>query len=76
MSAESMNRIRDLAAECERAARFIRSYDGKPDELRAWAARIESGVAPDAVCTPAVVLERAAAEARDYIAAHAAKVTQ
>lgn len=59
--------IAALAAECERAAGFIRSYDGKPDELRAWAARIESGIAPDAVCTPAIALERAVTDARQYL---------
>lgn len=59
--------IAALAAECERAARFIRSYDGNAADLRAWAARIESGIAPNSVCAPAVALERAAADARAFL---------
>lgn len=63
-----LEQIEALASECERGARLIRFYADKPDELRAWAARIESGIAPNAVCTPAEALERAAREARAFLA--------
>jgi hypothetical protein len=56
--------LADSADECERAARFIRNQT--PETLRAWAARIESGFAPNGVCLPAMGLERAAANLRTY----------
>lgn len=64
---ETEELIQHLTKECERAARFIRSYDKNPEELRAWAARIESGWAPNSVCVPAMALERAAKEGREFL---------
>lgn len=64
---EARDMIRHLAGECDRAARFIRSYDGMPYELRAWASRIESKWAPNSVCAPAIALERAASDAREFL---------
>lgn len=61
--------IQYLAEECERGARFIRFYSGDAPELRAWAARIESGLAPNSTCLPAELLERAANEARKTLCA-------
>lgn len=64
---EAWQLIQTLAEECERGARFIRFYHKSPDELRAWAARIESNLTPNGGCLPAEVLERAASTWRDFV---------
>lgn len=65
---EARDMIETLAAECERGARFIRIYHKNPAELRAWAARIESNLAPNSACVPAEALERGAQVGRDFLA--------
>ena len=59
--------IRHLTAECERAARRMRYWDTRPEELRAYAGRIESGLAPNADNLAALCLESAARAGREYL---------
>lgn len=61
--------IRHLQKSCEAGANFIEFYQKKPDQLRAWAARIESGVAPNSISLPALSLRNAAQQAEEFLAA-------
>lgn len=63
---ESADMLDIIASDCERAARFIRYYAARPDELRAWAARIESGVCKDSRSIPAESIDRAGRDARAW----------
>lgn len=64
MDHETRELILHLTAECERAARHMRYYDDKPEELRAWAQRIETGFAPNGDNLAALCLESAARAGR------------
>lgn len=50
------------AQELRRIAGFVRFLAERPDELRAWAARIESGLVPKSRCLPADLAESMANE--------------
>jgi hypothetical protein len=67
MESEVLALMEYLMEACKSGARFIEYHDAHPEELRAWAARIDSGLAPNAVSLPARMLRRAAAEALRFI---------
>ncbi len=71
--ADTAELIRNLTAECERAARHLRHYDKNPADLRAWAHRIETGFAPNGNNLPALCLESAARAGREYLTAEQEK---
>jgi hypothetical protein len=64
---EERELIAALADGLEGAARWMRGYDKNPEELRAWALRIESNVAPNSYFAAAEKPERLAAEARTFL---------
>ena len=67
LSRDDIDRLQFAAEYCEAGARFIRYYGANPSALRDWAARIESGLAPNAVSLPALALDRAANDLRQLM---------
>lgn len=60
MDSETRYLLDYMRQACLTGANFIEFYHKRPEELRAWAARIESAVAPNSVSLAALNLRSAA----------------